>query len=292
MSQGPAPRHLVHRLQIALAALLFSTGGAVVKSTSLTSWQVASFRSGIAALVLFLALPQWRRFWAPRSMLVGLAYAATMILYVTGNKLTTTANTIFLQATAPMYLLLLGPLLLHEKIRPRDLIYTAAMVVGMVLLFVGVEPPVETAPDPARGNIVGAFCGLSWALTILGLRWLGRTTDGSGDRDSAGGAVVAGNLLAFLICLPMALPVEQAAAIDWFAVSYLGVLQIGVAYIAMTRGMRHVPALEAALLLLLEPVMAAVWTWLVHGEQPGPWSLAGCLVILTASVASVLSRRE
>jgi DME family drug/metabolite transporter len=286
------PRHHVHRLQLALAALLFSTGGAVVKATSLNSWQVASFRSGVAALVLFVALPQWRRFWSPRSMLVGLAYAATMILYVTGNKLTTAANTIFLQATAPMYLLLLGPLLLREKIRPRDLVYTAAMAIGMVLMFVGVDPPLDTAPDPVRGNIVGAFCGVSWALTILGLRWLGRTSDPSDDRDAAGGAVVAGNLMAFVICLPLALPVEQAVATDWFAIGYLGVLQIGVAYIAMTRGMRHVPALEAALLLLLEPVMAAVWAWLVHGEQPGPWSLAGCLVILAASGASILNRPE
>jgi DME family drug/metabolite transporter len=286
------PRHHVHRLQLALAALLFSTGGAVVKATSLNSWQVASFRSGVAALVLFVALPQWRRFWSPRSMLVGLAYAATMILYVTGNKLTTAANTIFLQATAPMYLLLLGPLLLREKIRPRDRVYTAAMAIGMVLMFVGVEPPVDTAPDPVRGNIVGAFCGVSWALTILGLRWLGRTSVVSDNRDTAGGAVVAGNLLAFVICLPLALPVEQAVATDWFAIGYLGVLQIGVAYIAMTRGMRHVPALEAALLLLLEPVMAAVWAWLVHGEQPGPWSLAGCLVILAASGASILNRPE
>ena len=286
------PRHLVHRLQIVLAALLFSTGGAVIKATSLSSWQVASFRSGVAALVLFLVLPKWRRFWSPRSMLVGLAYATTMILYVTGNKLTTAANTIFLQATAPMYLLLLGPLLLREKTRPRDLLYTSAMAIGMVLMFVGVEAPVETAPDPVRGNIVGALCGVSWALTILGLRWLGRSTDESDDRDAAGGAVVAGNLLAFLICLPMAFPVEEAAAVDWFAVVYLGVLQIGVAYIAMTRGMRHVPVLEAALLLLLEPVMAAVWAWLALGEQPGPWSLAGCLVILAASVASILNRRE
>ena len=286
------PRHLTHRLQIALAALLFSTGGAVVKATSLNSWQIASFRSGVAAFVLFVALPQWRRFWSPRSMLVGLAYAATMILYVTGNKLTTAANTIFLQATAPIYLLLLSPLLLREKIRPRDMTYTAAMVIGMVLMFVGVDPPVDTAPDPFRGNVVGAFCGVSWALTILGLRWLGRTSETSDDRDAAGGAVVAGNLLAFLICLPMALPVEQAVATDWFAVGYLGVLQIGVAYIAMTRGMRHVPALEAALLLLLEPVMATVWAWLVHGEHPGPWSLAGCLLILFASAASILNRPE
>jgi drug/metabolite transporter (DMT)-like permease len=285
-------RQLSHRLQIALAALLFSTGGAVVKSTTLSNWQVASFRSGVAAIVLFAALPRWRQFWSPRSFLVGLAYAATMILYVTGNKLTTAANTIFLQATAPIYLLLLGPLLLHERIRPRDLTYTAAMIVGMVLLFVGVEPPLDTAPDPVRGNIVGAFCGLSWALTILGLRWLGRTGEGSSRHDPAGAAVVAGNLLAALISLPLALPVERMTAGDAFAVVYLGVFQIGVAYIAMTRGVRHVRALEASLLLLLEPVLAAVWAWVIHGEQPGPWSIAGCLIILAASVAGVIGRAE
>jgi len=286
------PRHFVHRLQIVVAALLFSTGGAAIKSTAMTAWQVACFRSGVAALVLFVALPQWRRFWSPRPMLVGVAYAATMILYVTANKLTTAANAIFLQSTAPMYLLLLGPLLLREKIRPRDLSCTAAMVVGVVLLFVGAEPPIGTAPDPVRGNIMGAFCGLSWALIILGLRWLGRTADRSDHHDPAGAAVVAGNLLACLICLPMALPVERASAGDWFTVTYLGVLQIGVAYIALTRGVRHVPALEAALLLLLEPVLATVWAWLIHAEQPGPWCLAGCLIILAASVAAVLSRSE
>ena len=103
---------------------------------------------------------------------------------------------------------------------------------------------------------------------------------------------VLGYLLACLVCLPWALPVERAAAADWFTVAYLGIFQIGVAYIAMTRGMRGVPALEAALLLLLEPVMAAVWAWLIHGEQPGRWSLTGCLLILAASVASVVTRAE
>ena len=105
-----------NRLFLFAAALLFSTGGAAIKACSLSSWQVAGFRSGIAAVVLYILLPGARPSakpgWTWRTWLIGLAYAATMILFVLANKLTTSANAIFLQSTAPFYLLLLGPLVL------------------------------------------------------------------------------------------------------------------------------------------------------------------------------------
>jgi drug/metabolite transporter (DMT)-like permease len=88
----------------------------------------------------------------------------------------------------------------------------------------------------------------------------------------------------------MALPVLQSRPADWLIVGYLGVFQIGLAYVWLTIGVRRVPALEASLLLLLEPVLNAVWAWLVHGERPGPWSLAGCLVILLATSARAFRR--
>ena len=103
------------------AALLFSTGGAAIKACSLSSWAVASFRSGIAAVVLWLLLPGARRGWTWRTILIGAVYAATLILFVLANKSTTSANAIFLQSTAPLYLLLLGPLVLREPIRKADL---------------------------------------------------------------------------------------------------------------------------------------------------------------------------
>lgn len=275
-----------HRFLILAAALLFSTGGAAIKATSLTSWQVASFRSGLAALVLLMAMPTWRWFWRPRTIAVGLAYAATMILYVTANKLTTAANTIFLQSTAPIYLLLLGPWLLKERVRKSDLALTAIMASGMVMFFIGIDDPVATAPRPLQGNVIAILSGISWALTILGLRWLGR--EGGGKDDAAGGAVIAGNLIAFLFCLPFALPVSGAGAIDWTIILYLGVFQIGLAYVCMTFAVRRLPALEASLLLLLEPVLNSIWAWLIHGERPGPWSLAGCAVILAATLLRAL----
>jgi drug/metabolite transporter (DMT)-like permease len=232
-------------------------------------------------------MPAWRRWWLPRTLAVGVAYAATMILYVTANKLTTAANTIFLQSTAPIYLLLLGPLLLGERVRRSDLVLTAVMAAGMVMFFVGIDAPVTTAPQPLRGNVIAALSGISWALTILGLRWLGRDQGGRED-DAAGGAVIAGNLIACLFCLPFALPATGAEMIDWTIIFYLGVFQIGLAYVCMTFAVRGLPALEASLLLLLEPVLNSIWAWLIHGERPGPCSLAGCAVILAATLLRTL----
>ena len=285
--------HAVHRFQVLAAALLFSTGGAAIKATSLSAWQVACFRSGLAALALMIAMPAWRRFWSPRALLVGLAYAVTMIGYVTGNKLTTAANTIFLQSTAPIYLLLLGPLLLRERVKRIDLVFTAALAVGMVMFFVGIDAPRETAPEPLKGNVIAALTGLSWALTLLGLRWLGRgETPGKRDsRDAAGPAVVSGNIIAFLVCLPFALPVREFGLFDGGVILYLGVFQIGLAYVCLTFGVRRLPALETSLLLLLEPVLNAVWAWLIHGEQPGDWSLVGCAIILVATLLRAVYSR-
>src|SRR6266850_5521373 len=193
----------VARLQICATALLFSIAGAGIKACALTSWQVAGFRSGFAALLILVVLPDSRRGWTWRTTLVGAAYASTMILFVLANKLTTSANTIFLQSTAPLYILLLSPWLLREPIRARDVLVMAVVVLGMSLLFVGTERRYATAPDPFHGNILATLSGLSWAFTLMGLRWMGRN-EGAG---SAAPAVVIGNLIAFFVGLPFALPI-------------------------------------------------------------------------------------
>src|SRR5579863_7908835 len=162
------------RLSLFAAALLFSTGGAAIKACSLSSWQVAGFRSGIAAAVLYIALPGARRGWTARTWMVGLAYAATMVLFVLANKLTTSANAIFLQSTAPLYLLLLGPLVLREPLRKVDLAVISIVAAGALLLLFGSSlgsgGAVITAPDPRRGNGLALVAGVTWALTITGLR--------------------------------------------------------------------------------------------------------------------------
>jgi DME family drug/metabolite transporter len=276
------------RLQILAAALLFSTGGAAIKAVSLDAWQIAGVRSLIAAFALFLLMPAWRRGWTKKTFFVGLAYGTTMVLFVLGNKLTTNANIIFLQATAPLYLLLVGPLWLREKLRRREIAVGGALAIGMLLFFVGFESPQVTAPNPPLGNLLGAVAGLTWALTLAGLRWLGRGTPVAGT-DSAGAAVVIGNAVAGIACLPLAIPFGPASLTDWSLVAYLGLFQIGLAYIFMTRGVRGVGALEASLLLILEPIAGVFWTWLVHAERPAGWAIVGCGIILTATVANTLA---
>ncbi len=268
------------RLQVLAAALLFSIGGAGIKACALTGWQIASFRSGIAAIAVWLMMPEARRGWTRRVWLVSLSYAATVLLFVLANRLTTSANTIFLQSTAPLYILLLAPRLLREKGRALDLVVIGLIALGLSFFFVGAEPAFRTAPNPVAGNILAAIAGVTWALTVMGLRWIGRAGETTG---SAAGVVVAGNLLAFLIGLPFALPVEAARPLDWAIVSGLGVVQIGVAYLFLTRALRYVPALDASVLLLLEPALNPLWAWLIHGEHPGPWSTAGGLLILGAT---------
>lgn len=264
------------RLRVLAAAALFSTGGAAIKAIALTGWQVASFRSGVAALALVLMMPDARRWPGRRDLLVALGYGTTMVLFVLSNKLTTAANAIFLQATSPLYILLLGPWLLHERIRRRDLGLMLALAVGMACFFVGLDPASQTAPDPLRGNLFAVLSGVFWAVTVMGLRFLGRS-------GSAAVASVWGNVFAFLFCLPAALPLGEVSGLDAGLVAYLGIFQIGVAYLFLTRAMAHVPALEASLLLLLEPVLNPIWAWLAHGERPSAWSLAGGALILLAT---------
>ena len=266
------------RILVLLAAVLLSTGGAAIKLCSLTGWQVASFRSAVAAIaVLVLARPA-RRDFDRRVLLVGSAFAATLIVFAVANKLTTAANAIFLQSTAPLYILVLAPRLLGEHFQRRDLGVVIAMVIGMSLFFVGEQPSFSSAPEPVRGNAVAALSGLTWALTVIGLRWLSRAGGGPG------AMLLIGNVIASAVCLPLALPVGAATAADWALIAYLGVFQIVAAYLLVSAGLRHLTALEGMLLLLLEPVLNPVWAALVQGEVPGALSLAGGAVILGATV--------
>jgi len=278
-----------NRLLLILTAFLFSTGGTAVKAVTFTGWQVASFRSGIAALVLLIALPETRRGWSWRMIPVAAAYAATMVSFVVANRLTTAADAIFLQSTAPLYLLLLAPWLLHESIRRSDVFFMLAVALGMVLFFVGAEPPMATAPNPARGNVVAAVSGFTYALTLAGFRWLVR--QGRQGRDSGTGTVVLGNLLACLAALPMALPVKRIDSASVAVVLYLGIFQIGLAYVCVTRAMRYVKAFEANTVLLLEPALNPVWVWIVQGERPRAWALAGGVLILTATLVNTWRQR-
>jgi len=271
------------RLGVLAAALLFSTGGAAIKAAGFTGWQVASLRSGIAAVAVLLLSRQARTGWTWRAVAVGLAYAATLVLFVLATRLTTSANAIFLQATAPLYLLALGPWILHERIDRRDLLVMAALAAGLACFFVGREPSYLTAPDPASGNLLAALSGLTWAITVVGLRWLGK----HGGAPTA--AIVSGNFAAFAAALPFAWPLGSHPIRDWLLVIYLGVFQIGLAYILVSAAVTVLPAFEVTLLLYLEPALNPVWAYLAHGERPGARALLGGTIILGTTAIKAVS---
>lgn len=255
----------------------------------MTSWQIAGFRSLIAAVFIFAAVRAARSGWTRRTAIVGVFYGATMVMFVVANKLTTSANAIFLQDTAPLYVLLLSPFVLREPIQRRDVAIIAFMIGGMLLFFYAGERPQETAPNIRDGNIVAVLSGLTWAGTIMGLRLLRK---GSGERNAAAPAIVIGNLMAFAACATFAFPVTQITPLDGALIGYLGIFQIACAYILLTRAVAHVPAFEAVILLLIEPVLNPIWTFLFQGESPHVYSIIGGGVILaTTTLKSWIDNR-
>jgi drug/metabolite transporter (DMT)-like permease len=239
----------------------------------------------VAALTLLLVVPGVRQGITRRALLVAIAYAATLVSFVLANRLTTSANAIYLQSTSPFFVLLLGPLLLRESVRRRDLPVIAAVLLGLVLVMSGTDTPSRTAPDPARGNLIALTSGVTYALMLCGLRWLGRS--GSHPNESLA-AVVLGNVIACGAVLPMALPLGDQGAGDWLLIGYLGVVQIALAYLLVAYGLRRVPALDASLLLLVETALNPLWTWLLLAEVPSTAALAGGAVIISATVLQTI----
>ncbi len=271
-----------------LGALLFSTGGVAIKAATLTGWQLSCFRSMAAAVALLIFLPSARRGWSWRSVVVAIPYAATFTLYTLANKYTTAANAIFLQDTAPFYILILGPLLLGERIRLRDLSFMAALLIGLGLIFASTREATLYASNPRLGDSLAVVSGLTWALTLLGLRWIAVRAENHADEPAA--AVVAGCLVASLFAALFAFPVENGNVGNWLIVAYLGVVQIALAYVFITAGIRHVYALEVSLLLLVEPVLSPVWVWLLLAESPAALAvLGGAIVIGATAVHAVRS---
>jgi drug/metabolite transporter, DME family len=270
------------RLQLVLAALCFSTAGAAIKWCAFGPSQIAAIRALVAMLAILVLIPQSRHGWSWRVAFVGVGYAAAGLLFVFANKLTTAANTVFLQATNPLFVVVLAPWLLGEPVTRADVRFMGVLALGLALLFVGGgQRQFATAPEPLLGNVLAAGSAVAWAFTVTGYRWLAR--QGGAGHGPIAAAAACGNLIVFLACLPAALPLAAGRPTDWVIVIYLGVFQLGLAYVFLSRGITRVPALEASLFLLVEPVLSPVWAWLAHGETPGPLAAIGGVVILAAT---------
>lgn len=259
------------------AAVLWSTGGLFIKATHLSALELSFGRSLLAAITIAIFTRREGFGINKISAITSILYAALIILFVLATKLTTAANAIFLQYTAPVYVLILEPIFYKEKFRARDFITVALCLAGMSLFFVG-----KLRPEDVSGNLLALASGLCFALFFLLLRH-------SKARDvNRASSAIYGNLIAVAICTPWFLgAVKRGINVTDFArIAYLGIVQIGFAYLLFTQAMaRGVRSLDAGIIGYIEPVLNPVWVFLFIGERPTGWAIVGGVII----IVSVLS---
>ncbi len=256
-------------LFLLMAAILWSTGGFFIKWVSWNPAAISGARSAIAALVIAIAFRHNLKLtFSPIQLTGAVAYALTVTLFVVANKMTTAANAILLQYTAPVPVALLSVWLLKERITSRDCVTIIAVLAGMVLFFFE-----QMSPGNLVGNLCALFTSFTFALFIVLLRK---------QRDaSPAGSVFLGNVLTALIGLPFMFEAVPDIS-GLLGLLYLGVFQLGTAYVLYTLAIPHVTAMEAILITLIEPILNPIWVFLLMGETPAWTSLVGGVVILSA----------
>lgn len=267
-------------IAIVIAALLWSTGGLFIKLISLNAFQLSFFRSIFTALT-FLALFRKKTFVFNKLTIInGLFYAGILILFVMATKLTTAANAIFLQYTAPIYVLILEPILLKTELKKINVISVIISFLGMTLFFVG-----ELSPSHLEGNIVALISGLCFAGFLLGIR--------KSSEEFRIPSIFIGNILIILICSFSITNELKISLDDFFMVAYLGIFQIGFAYAVFTYSIKRIEGIEAALVAMIEPVMNPIWVFIGYGEKPSSFAILGGLIILTTiTIRTIITEKR
>jgi drug/metabolite transporter (DMT)-like permease len=258
---------------VLIAVLLWSTGGLFIKLTTLDAYQVTFFRSLFAAITVLLLTRKHGLKIDLFGIIVSIIYALLLFLFVWATKKTTAANAIFLQYTAPIYILILAPFMIGEKFHIRDLITVVVVLAGMSLFFVG-----QLRLEDYQGNIAALGSGVLLGLYIMLLR------HPRADKLNPVITVIYGNFLLALLTIPAGVvAIPSMTYVDWFAVSFLGIVQIGISYILFIRGVRGgTRPLDASLIGFIEPLLNPVWVFLFVGERPSQWALLGGAIIVTA----------
>jgi drug/metabolite transporter (DMT)-like permease len=266
-------------LAVAACALLWSTGGLFVQLISWTPFAIAGVRSLVGGCVILVFLRRPRFTWSFAQVAGAVCYAACMILFVSANKLTTAANAILLQYTAPLYAAVLGWIFLKEKAHALDWVTMAVVIGGMLLFFMD-----SLTLGGMQGNLLAILSGVFFAGAMVCLR------------AQKNGSSLESILLSHGITLVVSIPFLWNGApslAGWGALAFLGVFQIGISSLFLTYGLKHVTAVQSLLTSVLEPLFNPVWVFLVLGERPGPRALLGGAIILIAvTLRSVISLRS
>jgi drug/metabolite transporter (DMT)-like permease len=269
---------------VVAAVLLWSTGGLLIKFTTLDAVTVNFGRALFAALTVavFTFRKGLRLNWF--TIAPSFLYAATLSSFVYANKNTTAANAIFLQYTAPVYILILAPFILKEKFRPKDLITVVLCLAGMSLFFLEADPSNHLAPNPFGGNIAGLISGMCFGLYFITLRHPRSLALNPALSVFYGNIIIVIAMAPFLILDP-----PSVTTIDFTAVAFLGIFQIGIAYVLFTNGLaRGVRSLDASIIGFIEPLLNPVWVLIFLGEKPTKWAVLGGAIILSGVLGQTL----
>jgi drug/metabolite transporter (DMT)-like permease len=263
------PRRFLPPLLLLLAALCWSLGGVLIKSIAWPPMAIAGGRSAIAIPIILLCVGRPRFTFSLAQIGGAIGYALTVVLFVFATRMTTAANAIFLQYTAPIYVALIGRWYLRERASRIDWLVIAVALLGIALFFLD-----RLTIAGWWGNIIALGSGLAFASVALFLR-----------KEKAGSpiaSIVLGNLIVALASLPFMLSAPSLGGDDWWRLLLLGTVQLGLPYVFYAAAIKHVTALEATLIPLLEPVLNPLWVMLALGERPGPWAIVGALLVLGA----------
>ncbi len=262
-------------LLLVITATLWSTGGLLIKSVNWNPLAIAGMRSGISAIVLYLYLKKPNFTWSKSQIGAALTYAATVILFVSANKMTTAANTILLQFTAPIYVAIFAAIFLKEKTRVVDWISVIIVFGGMTLFFVD-----KLDITGFWGNILAALSGISFAFFTIFMRM---QKDGSPLE-----SVLLGNIITAIIGLPFIFSSSPGAS-GWLFLCLLGTVQLSIPYILYSKAIKELAALETVLITVIEPILNPIWVLLLLNEVPGPWSIVGgIIVMLTITIRYII----
>jgi drug/metabolite transporter (DMT)-like permease len=260
--------------------LLWSTSGLFVKVLDWHPLAISGIRSAIAAVVIWAYLRRPQFVWSFNLIAGSIAYLGAQSLFVAATTLTSAANAIFLQYTAPVWVALFGIWYLGEKARTIDWWTMGIIFVGMALFFGD-----ELSTAGVQGNILAIIGGVNFAWMILFMR---KQKDGSPET-----IALLGNILCALVGVPFVLMAWNEGTLPemqgWIILIYLGILQLGIPYLLYARSIRHLRAIEAVLIQTLEPILNPIWVFLVLQERPGPWAFAGALVVLSAVTIRALT---
>jgi len=256
---------------LGLTALLWSSGGVLIKLVDWHPMAIAGGRSLIAAAVIWLAFRK-DSFAFSRLQLVGaFAYCGCVSCFVLATKMTTAANAILLQYnTAPLFVALLGAWFLGEKTTRKDWLTLFIVFIGMIFFFID-----KVSPGSTAGNIISILSGISFAVFIVTMRM---------QKDAVPyGTVLIGNLLTFFISILFWSNISLEYT-NLLGILLLGVFQLGLAYVLYAYAIRHVPALKATLITSVEPILNPLWVFIVIGEQPGFYAVIGGIVVFAAII--------